>query len=56
MITEEQKAEVAGLYRRLAKHLGWPLPATWIEDREPIVNNIDSALVCLRHLVAEYGA
>lgn len=53
MATDEQKTEVADLYRRLAKHWAWPLPATWIGDRETIMGDIDKALICLRALVAD---
>lgn len=53
MATDEQRTEVATLYRKLAKHWGWPLPKTWLGDRETIVSNIDAALPCLRSLVAE---
>jgi hypothetical protein len=52
-ITVEQRAEVAYLYKRLAQHWGWPLPETFIADRETIKGDIESALVCLRALVAD---
>ena len=50
---DEQKKEIAVLYRRLAKRWDWPLPATWIGDRETVMNDIDKALICLRGLVAD---
>jgi hypothetical protein len=53
MATDEQKKEVADLYRRLAKRWNWPLPATWIGDRETVMNDIDNALICLRGLVTD---
>jgi hypothetical protein len=51
--TLEQKTELASLYKRLAKHWGWPLPETWLGDRETMFADIESALVCLRALVAD---
>ena len=53
MATDEQKTELAGLYRRLAAHWGWPLPETWLADRHTVMANFDDALICLRGLVAE---
>ena len=53
MPTDDEKREMQQLYGRLAKHWGWPLPDTWLADRETIVSNIGEALVCLRALVAE---
>jgi hypothetical protein len=52
-VTDDEKREVAELYRRLAKHWGWPLPETWLGDRETIRGDIGNALVCLRGLVAD---
>jgi len=53
-LTQQQKRlELRGLYERLAAHWGWPLPATWLADLPTMQANLDSALVCLRGLVAD---
>ena len=54
-MTDEQKAEVKVLYGKLAKRWNWPLPETWLADREAVVRDIDNALPCLRLLVSEQG-
>lgn len=52
-ITDDEKREVAALYKQLAAHHGWPLPKTWLGDRAAILGDIANALPCLRGLVAE---
>ena len=49
--TDDEKREIRQLYGALAKHYGWPMPQTWLEDRRTILNDLDNALVCLRNLV-----
>jgi hypothetical protein len=50
---QQKRLELRGLYERLAAHWGWQMPQSWKEDLATMQGDIDSALVCLRGLVAD---